>query len=357
MRTTRLSSLGVATLAAIACAAVPAAPAAASRGRAAPAAAAAPVTSLSGAGSTLVAPLVAEWAQEYSVFFGVKIDYGSVGSQAGVNRLAGGSVDFAATDSPLTAAELKACSGCGQIPWALTAVGVGYHVNGVGNKLRLSPSVLAAIYLGQITSWNDRRIRALNPSLPLPAVKITPISSNASGDTYVFTQYLSRVSSAWRTRVGTGDTVSVPAGLTTNGNAGVTALLQSTNGAIGYAGAAYLITHRIPAAAIRNAAGRYEYPNLPNITSAAATVKSVPANGALPIVNPSRTVSTAYPISTFSYVVVSSGATAARKAALRDWISYAVGAGQTFGAGLDFAPLPSVVARADRRAVRAFAGG
>ena len=353
MRTTRLSSLGLATLAAIACTA---SPAAASRVRAAPAAAT-PVTSLSGAGSTLVAPLVAEWAQEYKVFFGVKVDYGSVGSQAGVNRLAGGSVDFAATDSPLTAAELRACSGCGQIPWALTGIGVGYHVKGAGNKLRLSPSVLAAIYLGQITQWNDRRIKALNPGLRLPALKITPIASNASGDTYVFSQYLSRVSSAWRTRVGTGDTVSVPVGLTTNGNAGVTALLQSTNGAIGYVGAAYLITHRLPAAAIRNAAGNYEYPNLPNITAAAATVKSVPANGALPIVNPSRTAATAYPISTFSYVVVSSRATAALKAALRQWILYAVGAGQTFGAGLDFAPIPSVVARADRRAVRTFAGG
>jgi phosphate transport system substrate-binding protein len=353
VRTKRLASLGVAILAAVACAA---SPAAASRLRATPAAAT-PVTSLSGAGSTLVAPLVAEWAQEFTVFFGVKIDYGSVGSQSGLTRLAGGSVDFAATDSPLTTTQLKNCSGCGQIPWALTAVGVGYHVSGAGNKLRLSPSVLAAIYLGQITKWNDRRITALNPGVHLPALKITPITSNASGDTYVFTQYLSRVSSAWRTKVGTGDTVSVPVGLTTNGNAGVTALLQSTNGAIGYVGASYLITHRLPAAAIQNAAGKYEYPNLPNITAAAATVKSVPANGALPIVNPPRTAATAYPISTFGYVVVSSSATAARRAALRDWISFAVGAGQQFGQGLDFAPLPSLVARADRRAVRTFATG
>ena len=349
MPTTRVSSRGVATLAALA--------GAVGLLRAVPATAATPVTTLSGAGSTLVAPLIAEWAQEFTVFFGVKIDYASVGSQAGLNRLAPGSVDFAATDSPLTAAQVRACAACGQIPWALTAVGIGYHVSGVGNQLRLSPTVLAGIYLGAITRWNDHRITALNPGLHLPALKITPVSSNASGDTYVFTQYLSRVSATWKSKVGTGDTVSVPAGLSTNGNAGVTALLQSTNGSIGYVGAAYLITHRLPAAAIANAAGNFEYPNLANITAAAATVKSVPANGALPIVNPPRKASTAYPISTFSYIVVAGTAAASRKAALKDWISFAVGAaGQKFGQSLDYAPLPTVVARADRRAVRAFAG-
>jgi phosphate transport system substrate-binding protein len=341
VRITRLSCLSVAALAAGAVAG--------------PASAATPVSSLSGAGSTLVAPLVAEWAEEFPVFYGVKINYSPVGSQAGFNRLSTGSVDFAATDSPLTTTQLQACPHCGQIPWALTAIGLGYHVNGAGNKLRLSPSVLAKIYLGQITKWNDQRITALNPGVKLPALKITPLSANASGDTYVFTQYLSRVSAAWRTKVGTGDTVSFPAGLSTNGNAGVTALLQATNGAIGYVGAAYLITHRLPAAAIQNAAGNYEYPNLANITAAAARVKSVPANGALPIVNPPKSASSAYPISTFSYVVVSTDATATRKAALRDWISFAVGGGQKFGEGLDFAPIPSAVAAADRRAARTFA--
>ncbi len=324
---------------------------------AAPAGAApSPVRSLSGAGSTLVAPLVAEWAQEFPVFYGVNIEYASVGSQAGLNRISAGSADFAATDSPLTATQKQACPHCGQIPWTLTAIGIGYHVNGAGNKLALTPSVLAKIYLGQITKWNDHRITALNPGVKLPALKITPIYTNASGDTSVFTQYLSKVSSAWRTKVGTGDTVSFPAGLTTNGNAGMTSLLQSTNGALGYIGAAYLITHKLPAAAIQNAAGNYEYPNLGNIIAAGVTVKRVPANGALPLVDPPKSAPAAYPISTFSYVVVASNAAAARKAALRDWIAFAIGGGQKFGEGLDFAPVPPVVAGADRRAVRTFAG-
>ncbi len=188
------------------------------------------------------------------------------------------------------------------------------------------------------------------------ALRITPIYTNASGDTSVFTQYLSKVSATWRTKVGAGDTVSFPTGLASNGNSGMTTLLQSTNGAIGYAGPAYLITHKLPAAAIENAAGDYEYPNLGNIIAAGATVKRVPANGALPIVDPPKSAPAAYPIATFSYIVVSSTATAARKVALRDWISFAVAGGQRFGEGLDFAPVPALVAAADRRAVRAFAG-
>ncbi len=314
-----------------------------------------PVKSLSGAGSTLVAPLIAEWAQEFPVFYGVNVNYASVGSQAGLNRLASGNTDFAATDSPLTATQLKACPHCGQIPWTVTAVGIGYHVTGVGNKLLLSPSVLAQIYLGKITRWNDSRIAALNSGVKLPALKITPVYTNASGDTAVFTQYLSKVSSAWRKQVGTGDTVSFPVGITSNGNAGMTTLLQSTNGAIGYVGASYLITHKIPAAGIRNAAGDYVYPNLANVLAAADTVRKVPANGALPIVDPPKSAPGAYPLSTFSYVVVSTSASTERKAALRDWISFAIGGGQRFGQGLDFGPVPSVVATADHRAVTAFA--
>ncbi|HTU96707.1 MAG TPA: phosphate ABC transporter substrate-binding protein PstS [Solirubrobacteraceae bacterium] len=322
-----------------------------------PASAATPaLKSLSGAGSTLVAPLVAEWGQEFPVFYGVHIQYQSVGSQAGLNRLASHDVDFAATDSPLTSAQHKACPTCGQIPWTLTGLGIGYHVKGAGNQLRLTPSVLAKIYLGKITKWNDRRITSLNPGVTLPALSITPIYTNASGDTSVFTQYLSKVSSTWRTQVGTGDTVNFPIGVTSNGNAGMTTLLQSTNGAIGYVGAAYLITHKLPAAAIENAAGDFQYPNLGNIVAAGATVKKVPDNGALSVIDPPKSAPAAYPLSTFSYVVVPANADAAHKAALRDWIAFAIGGGQKFGEGLDFAPVPSVVAKADRRAVQAFAG-
>jgi phosphate transport system substrate-binding protein len=315
----------------------------------------APSSTLAGAGSTLVAPLVAEWIPDFGVFFGISASYSRVGSQNGVNALSSGSVDFAATDSPLTAAQAQSCGRCVQMPWALTAIGVGYHVNGAGNRLSLSGRVLAQIYLGKITRWNDPQIRALNPTVRLPALRITPIYANASGDSYAFTRYLSSANSEWRTKVGYGNTVTFPAGVAGFGNAGVTSLLASTNGAIGYVGAAYLITHRLPAAAIQNAAGAYVYPNLGNVTSAGRSVKRVPANNAVDVTNPPRSARVAYPISTFSYVVVSAKATAARKAALNQWIRFAVGGGQTFGRGLDFAPLPATVVKADLATVRAFA--
>ena len=319
--------------------------------------AAAPSGTLAGAGSTLVAPLVAEWAPEFRVFYGITVSYASVGSQNGLNQISSGLVDFGTTDSPLTAARAQSCGQCVQIPWALTAIGIGYHVNGAGRRLRLSGLVLADIYLGRITRWNDPRITGLNPGVRLPALRITPIYANATSDSYAFTEYLSKVNAAWRTRVGYGNTVSFPTGIAAAGSAGVTALLESTNGAIGYVGAAYLITHRLPAAAVQNAAGAYEYPNLGNITSAGQTVRRVPAGNAVDVTDPPRSARAAYPISTFSYVVVSRRATASVKAALKEWLGFAVGGGQTFGRGLDFAALPGTVIRADSATVRTFAAG
>lgn len=340
MRINKLIGLTVAALLSLACAGS--------------AGAASPAGTLSGAGSTLVAPLVAEWAQEFHIFYGLNISYAGVGSQVGISELSSGAVDFGATDSPLTSAQAQSCGRCVQIPWTLTAIGIGYHVAGIGNRLRLSGHVLAEIYLGQIVRWNDPQIRALNPAVSMPALKITPIYANASGDTYDFTSYLARVDSAWRTRVGSGNTVSFPAGITANGNAGVTALLESTNGAIAYVGAAYLISHRLPAAAIQNAAGRYEYPNFTNILSAARSISTVPANNAVQVVDPPSSARVAYPIATFSFVVVSANAPAATKSALKKWILYAIGAGQSFGQGLDFAPVPAIILRADRAALRRF---
>jgi phosphate transport system substrate-binding protein len=319
-----------------------------------PAGAASNSVTLSGAGSTLVAPLVAEWATEFQVFYGDQITFDGVGSQVGINEISSGTVDFAATDSPLTSTQVSSCTGCVQIPWTLTGIGIGYHVLSVGNTLRLSGKVVAEIYLGQLTNWNDPQIKALNPGASLPSLKITPVYANASGDTYDFTTYLSRVSSSWRSRIGAGNTVSFPTGISANGNAGLTALLESTNGAIAYVGASYLISHRLPAAAIQNAAGRYEYPNLTNIKSAASTVHSVPAGNAIQIVDPPRSAKAAYPISTFSYAIVSRTAGAARRSALKDWLTYCTGPGQSFGQNLDFAPIPSVVLKADKATIRSW---
>ncbi len=215
-------------------------------------------------------------------------------------------------------------------------------------KLNLSGPVLAEIYLGKIKKWNDPKIAGLNKGTKLPGTKITPVfRSDGSGDTYAFTQFLSKVSGAWKSQVGFSTTVGFKAGVGAKGNAGVTATVQKTNGAIGYISASYLIAAGVGAAAIENRAHKFEYPNLSNIGAAAATLKSVPANNAISIVDPPSSAPTAYPISTFTYAIVPHDAS--QKADVKGFVEYAITKGQKFGASLDFAPLPSVVLKAAQK--------
>jgi phosphate transport system substrate-binding protein len=304
---------------------------------------------LSGAGSTLIAPLLeGGWAPEFEHLYGDKVKYGPVGSGAGIESISARSVEFGASDAPLTAAQAAGCHGCVQIPWALTATGVAYHIEGVG-RLRLTGPVLAEIYLGSIKTWNDPRLKRINRGANLPNLPITVIyRSDGSGDTYAFTNYLSDVSSAWHSRVGFATSVSFPTGTGAKGNSGVTATVVGTNGSIGYISASYIIQHHLSAAALKNAAGKYEYPNLKNIANAAQSVKSVPSNNELHIVNPSKKYKIAYPLSTFTYAIAPTNAP--QKALLQSWIYFAITKGQKFGPALDFSPLPKVVLKADERA-------
>jgi phosphate transport system substrate-binding protein len=304
---------------------------------------------LNGAGSTLVAPLEAEWASAYDSKTGNTVNYNAVGSGTGIADISAGTVDFGASDAPLSPSQAAGCHNCIQIPWALSATGVGYNVPGAGRKLHLTGSVLAGIYLGQITNWNAPQIARLNKGVHLPNLKITPVfRTDGSGDTYAFTNYLSHISSAWKGRVGLGTSVSFPAGVGGKGNSGVTSVLQGTQGAIAYIAVSYLIAHQLPAVAVQNAAGKYEYPNLSNIENAAATVHHVPGNNALSIVDPPKSAKIAYPISTFTYVIAPT--TAPQGALLKSFIQYALGSGHSFGENLDFAPLPKVVVKADKAA-------
>jgi phosphate transport system substrate-binding protein len=303
--------------------------------------------SLSGAGSTLVAPLESQWASDFQSRTGVSVTYGPVGSGAGIKNISAGTVDFGASDAPMTPSQASGCSGCVQIPWALSATAVGFHINGL-RKLKLDGNTIAGIYLGKITSWNDVRIRRLNKGVKLPNMKITPVfRSDGSGDTYAFTDYLSRINSQWRTQVGTATTVSFPAGVGGKGNSGVTAIVTSTNGAIGYIAASYLISQGLPAVAIKNRSNKFVYPNLNNIEAAAKSVHSVPSNNELHIVNAGGSKS--YPVSTFTYVIVPHSAR--QKSLLQQWINYVLTTGQQFGPALDFAPIPGVVLNAAKAAV------
>jgi phosphate transport system substrate-binding protein len=317
--------------------------------------AAASAYSLTGAGSTLVAPLLEDWAKGFNSKYGDTVTYSAVGSGTGIADITNRTVDFGASDAPLTPSQEAACKECIQIPWALTATGIAYNVAGV-THLRLSGPVLADIYLGTITNWDAPQIAKLNKGVTLPNLKITPVfRSDGSGDTYAFTGYLSDVSPTWKSKVGgPSTTVSFPTGVGGKGNAGVTAVVSSTSGAIAYISASYIIAHDLPAAALQNAAGKYEYPNLAPIEAAAKIIKSVPANNELHIVDPPKSDKLAYPLSTFTYAIVPKGA--AQAAALASWIYYAMSAGQTFGAALDFAPIPAVVLNAGIKSVKELQG-
>lgn len=307
--------------------------------------------SLTGAGSTLIAPLLeGYWAPGFEHSTGNKVTYAAVGSGAGIAQISARAVEFGASDAPLTSAQASECKGCVQIPWALTATGISYHLEGV-SRLRLTGPVLAEIYLGKITNWDAPAIQKLNKGETLPNLPITVVyRSDGSGDTYAFTDYLSRVSPEWKSKVGNATSVSFPTGVGGKGNAGVTAVVVSTNGSIAYISASYIIAHNLGAAALKNAAGKFEYPNLQNIEDAAQSVKHVPANNEMHIVDPPKKYKIAYPLSTFTYCIVPTSSS--NGPLLQSWIKYALTTGQKFGAALDFAAIPKVVLKASEKTIK-----
>ncbi len=311
--------------------------------------AAASAAGLTGAGSTLVAPLMANWITNFEIKEGIPVKYSAVGSGTGIAQITARTVDFGASDAPLTPEQASACNNCVQIPWALSATGVGYNIPGV-KKLKLTGKLLAGIYFGRITKWNDPKIKQVNPGVKLPGLTITPVfRSDGSGDTYAFTNYLSKISSAWKSEVGYATTVGWKAGVGAKGNAGVTSTVTKTPGAIGYISAYYLIAAGVHAAAIQNNAGNYELPNIPNISSAASTVKKLGSSNTISITNPPKKATIAYPISTFTYMIVPRDAP--QKGFLAQFANYCLTIGQKYGAALDFAPLPKVVKQAGLKAV------
>src|SRR5437763_14833204 len=233
------------------------------------AATASAATNLRGAGSSFVAPLVAQWQGNYK---SASVDYNPIGSGGGIAAITARTVDFGASDAPLSKDEFAACKGCVQIPWALSATATPYNLD-LNKRLRLNGKVLAGIYLGQIRSWNDKRIKALNPGVKLPSTKITPVyRSDNSGTSYNFTDYLSSVNAAWKSRIGAGTNAKWPAGVGAPKSNGAAAAVSQPKGALGYVGAAYAIKNHLPFAAIQNAAGRHVLPGNVGLRPPAATV-------------------------------------------------------------------------------------
>ena len=307
-------------------------------------------STLVGAGSTLVAPLLTKWQGEYSSTYGVTITYGAIGSGGGFQDVGEHVVDFGASDAPLASYPPGGCKGCVQIPWALAATTVSYNVHGVTKPLRLSGPVIADIYLGKITSWNDPAIAKLNPGVQLPNERIAVIyRSDASGDTYAFTSYLAKVSPAWTAKVGGASTsVNWPAGTGSKGNSGVAASIEQTPGAIGYVAIGQAVSSSLTYASVENSAHQFVKPSTSSIAAAAATAHFAADNSAS-IVDPPASAPTAYPISTFTYVIVPQSSS--KIAALKKFIDYAVTTGQADATSLEFAPLPKNVAAKDKAIV------
>jgi phosphate transport system substrate-binding protein len=251
-------------------------------------------------------------------------------------------VDFGASDAPLTPDQFSACKGCVQIPWALSATSIPYNVSGAPWGLKITGGLLADIYLGKIKKWNDPKIKKLNPGVNLPSTDITPIyRSDSSGTTYNFTEYLSKVSREWRTRVGKGTQVSFPTGVGARGSSGVAGSLSHTDGGITYVDVAYSLRSKFKLFKVRNRAGSFALPGIRGIQAAAATIKRVPANNEMSIVDPPKTQKSAYPICTFTYTIVALNSSNASD--LKRFIGWALTKGQPYGPKLLFVPIPKVV--------------
>jgi phosphate transport system substrate-binding protein len=306
---------------------------------------------LIGAGSTLVAPLMSKWQSDYSSKTEETVTYGAIGSGGGIDQITNRTVDFGASDAPLDEEQFEEANGVEQIPWALSGTVPAYNVSGAPENLKLSGEVLAGIYLGEITSWDDPAIAKLNPGASLPSTKITPVyRSDGSGDTYAFTNYLSTISPEFKSKVGTSTQVKFPTGVGAEKNDGVSAAISQTDGAIGYVGLAYALQNELSMPLVENSAGEFPEPGVKSVEAAADAVSTVGPNNEISLADLPSSAKDAYPISTYTYVIVPLESDKAE--ALKKFITYAISpAAQEFGPDLDFAPLPKQVVAADKKAI------
>jgi phosphate transport system substrate-binding protein len=313
---------------------------------------------LTGAGATFPYPLYDKWFDEYGAATGVQINYQSIGSGGGIQQLSAGTVDFGATDGPMTDDEMARATG-GPIlhfPSVLGGVVVGYHLPDVSQQLRFTPELIADIFLGKVTRWNDPKVAAANPGVSLPATDLIPVHrSDGSGTTYVFTDYLTAVSPAWAQGPGRGKQVAWPVGLGGKGNEQVAGTVKQTPGAIGYMELAYARQNAIPIGLVRNASGAFVQPSAESITAAAESGREQlgpDTDYRVSIVNAPGP--NAYPISSFTWLLVYERQRDTGKARkLVDFMRWMYQSGQQMAASLDYAPLPeSLIQRLNERLSR-----
>jgi phosphate transport system substrate-binding protein len=310
---------------------------------------------INGAGSTLAAPIYQQWGSTLKGQ-GLTVNFNPVGSGAGQTSLEAATVDFAGSDPALKPADIAKMKGpVLQFPVAAGAITVSYNLSGVKTGLKLDGPTVAGIFMGKIKTWNDPAIKALNPGISLPSTNITVVHrSDSSGTTSGFTTWLSDVDPAWKSSVGEGKDVNWPTGTGGKGNSGVAAVVKQTSGAVGYVEQAYALENGFTYASIKNSAGSYVLPTIPNTSAAFLGVK-VPADLGISTVNSANPG--AYPIVSQTFLDAykdpckDGGASSGTAAALKKFLTYAFGAGQqTLGAGsnqLPYAPIPSALADKD----------
>ncbi|MEP6568368.1 MAG: phosphate ABC transporter substrate-binding protein PstS [Acidobacteriota bacterium] len=316
---------------------------------------------LQGAGATFPNPLYQKWVSEYGKANpNVRIDYQSIGSGGGIKQIQAQTVDFGASDAPMSDADLKAAPGeLLHIPTVLGAVVVTYNVASVTEPLHLSPEVIADIFLGKIKKWDDPRIKQDNTGINLPATDITTVHrSDGSGTTYVFTDYLSKVSPEWKTTVGTDKSPKWPVGQGGKGNEGVTGQIKQQPNTIGYVELAYAVQNKLPVALIRNASGKFVEPSIDAVTAAAASASAqTPDDLRVSITNSAG--QNAYPISSYTYILAYKDQKNADKGkALVDFLWWGIHDGEQHAKDLQYAPLPAeIVKRAEAKINSITSGG
>ena len=311
-------------------------------------------TTLNGAGATFPYPIYSKWFSEYNKLHpDVQINYQSIGSGGGIRQVLNGTVDFGASDGPMSDEQLaQSKTKILHIPTVLGAVVPAYNVPGVGGEVKFTPEALAGIYLGKITNWNDPALAKVNPGVNFPNTPIIVIyRSDGSGTTFIFTDYLSKISKDWSNTVGKGTSVKWPGGMGGKGNEGVAGQVRQLSGSIGYVELIYAVQNKITYGSVKNAAGNLVTASLDGVTEAAATAKTMPADFRVSITNaPGKT---AYPISSFTWLLIPTPAKDPKKGKIiADFLDWMVTDGQKMTTQLSYAPLPDSVVEKVKAAIK-----
>jgi phosphate transport system substrate-binding protein len=311
-------------------------------------------TTLNGAGATFPNPIYSKWFSEYNKLHpDVQINYQSIGSGGGIRQVLNGTVDFGASDGPMTDEQLaQSKTKILHIPTVMGAVVPAYNVPGITGEIKFTPEVLAGIYLQKITNWNDPAIAKVNPGVNFPNQSIIVIyRSDGSGTTFIFTDYLSKVSKDWSNTVGKGTSVKWPVGMGGKGNEGVAGQVRQLQGSIGYVELIYAVQNKITYGSVKNAAGNFVTASLDGVTEAAASAKTMPADFRVSITNaPGKT---AYPISSFTWLLIPTPAKDPKKGKIiADFLDWMVTDGQKMTSQLSYAPLPESVVEKVKAAIK-----